>query len=296
VRGLIRWLNGIVRGPLHISSQSRSSLFDPPVTPIAPGDLSVIVTGAPSQLRRPTPLPSETLAQLVVRNHPIEWRNFVERMRKEIGLSLAECERLYREVSIDVNDDRLREKILSFVNLRLPTYSRTFEDLVRLKKHLEEPFEVVMGSFRIVEVLWPREIDPSGDDSAERAAQSLGARVILFPTGASRVLDLLSLLPEIHGEYVWVLPGCTRITMLASLSLLRVKRAFDSRPQCAVYTDNADSFIYRVSALQAVLPLASSSKDLHLLLKEAGFTPMVDDDDEHVLCELEKEFGGKHTL
>jgi hypothetical protein len=176
---------------------------------------------------------------------------------------------------------------------RLPCHARTLQDLMRLKELLERPSQTAMGGFRILEVLWPREQGPSEDGSAERLAQSLGARVIPVPTEAPRLLDLLHFLPEIHGDYVWILPGCTHVSPLVSMNLPRVKRSFDGQPKCAVYTDNAGSFIYRVSALRAVAADASGTKDVHALLKAAGFTAVADSSPAAALCELEEEYGGK---
>jgi hypothetical protein len=162
-----------------------------------------------------------------------------------------------------------------------------------MREQLEKPFQVIMAGFRIIEILWPKQEGPTHDAAADRVAQSFGARTIPMPSGGSRELDLFSMLDEIHGDYVWIVPGCTQIWPEQSVGLLRVKRCFDAQPRCALYTDNAGSFIYRVSSLRAVRPASStSSADVNRLLQSGGYTVAADDEPAARLCHLEKEYGG----
>src|SRR5258706_1292401 len=176
-----------------------------------PATLSVLVTGAPPQLRRPKPLPGETMAQMVIRNHPHEWRNFLDRMQEVVGLSSSERARLAKVGPGGVTDSRLQSEVEKFMNHRLPCHGRTIEGLARLRKELDQPLQLIMAGFRMVEILWPKQDGPPNDAAADRVAQSLGARVILIPKTASTTLDLFSILNEIHGHYLWIVPGCTKI-------------------------------------------------------------------------------------
>jgi len=62
--------------------------------------LSAIVTGFPPGLRFPRPLPGESMLQLVIRNHPQEWRNCFERLREDFHASDAVCSSLSRGEAI----------------------------------------------------------------------------------------------------------------------------------------------------------------------------------------------------
>jgi hypothetical protein len=73
-----RWLSKL----FSYGRNTQDSSLRPTSTPedeAKAATLSVLVTGAPPHLRRPKPLPGETLGQMVIRNQPHEWRNFLER-------------------------------------------------------------------------------------------------------------------------------------------------------------------------------------------------------------------------
>jgi len=233
------------------------------------------------------------MAQLVIRNHPHEWRNFLEHMQEVVGLSSSERARLTRDGPGGVTDPRLQNEVERFMNHRLPCHGRTIEGLANLRQQLEKPLQLMMAGFRIIEILWPRQEGPSPNAAADRVTESFGARIISISGASSRVLDLFSTLEEIHGAYVWIVPGCTQIWPEKSICLVRVKRCFDADPRCALYTDNAGSFIYRVSSLHAVRPAHDTSgADVNRLLQRAGYTVVGDHEPAARLCNLEKEYGG----
>lgn len=267
--------------------------FSEPQGAALPATLSALVTGAPPHLRRPKPLPGETMAQMVIRNHPHEWRNFLARMQEVVGLSSSERTRLAKVGPGGVTDSRLQSEVEKFMNHRLPCHGRTIEGLARLRKELDHPLQLMMAGFRMVEILWPKQDGPPNDAATDRVAQSLGARIILIPKTASTTLDLFSILSEIHGDYLWIVPGCTKIWPEISIGLIRVKRCFDADERCALYTDNAGSLIYRVSSLRAVRPATdTSSADVNRLLQRGGYSVVGDHEAAARLCHLEKEYGG----
>lgn len=260
--------------------------------------LSVVVTGFPVQLRRPKPLPGETLAQLVIRNHPQEWRICVERLETEFGISTDSAYRL-RSGHLEVADPGMREQIMRFMNHRLPTRGRTLQDLAELRDTVKDLR--YQSGFDLVEILWPRERNPSGDQSAERMAESMGAKVIQLPTGLPRAMDLASMLPHISGEFVWLVPGGTKLMPpLVVLSLERVLRHLTGSPRRALYTDNAFSIIYRVAALKELLrsgkTLPADLREMGRLMRESGYELAVDHDDNSVLCDLEEVYGGRSPV
>src|SRR5690349_16646565 len=102
-----RWLSKLIgRGSNEGNPSPRS--FPEPRGASLPATLSALVTGAPPHLRRPKPLPGETIAQMVIRNHPHEWRNFLARMQEVVGISSSERARLARVGPGGVTDRRLQ--------------------------------------------------------------------------------------------------------------------------------------------------------------------------------------------
>jgi len=87
--------------------------------------LTALVSGFPPGLRRPNPLPGETLGQLVIRNHPQEWQNFVERLKNSFHTPEEECLRLRRGDTGVALDTAAQREFERFMNLRLPSHGRT---------------------------------------------------------------------------------------------------------------------------------------------------------------------------
>jgi hypothetical protein len=258
--------------------------------------LSAIVTGFPPGVHPPTPLPGETLAQLVVRNHPQEWLNCVERLEREFHIPKEVCSRLRRGEIAAAADPVTRREIERFMNLRLPSHGRTLQGLADLRKAMREDFLGQMWQLEFSEIIWPRQKNPSGNMETEKFAESLGVIVI----GAEKAgpLDLGSLLKYVHGDYLWILPGGSRLrgTPLTMMALIHVLRAFQENPKLALYNDPPYCMIYRTAALRALMAagkaLSAELSENARMLQQAGFELAADDDPRSRIVEIEPLYGG----
>lgn len=264
--------------------------------------ISAMVTGFPARLTQPQPLPGETMVDLVIRNHPQQWRNFLERLISQFGLSKSDRDRLLNS-RISHSDflsfsPKIQEEFEEFTNHRIPNVSRTMQSLVDLQHLMNDPVFQRKNRFTLVEILWPRQRISGVDTSGEEIAAKMGIKTILIPPNASRILDLANFLPHIHGELVWFVPGGTVFMSRLVINLLGdIVYSFATSPKCAFYTDNADSVIYRTASLQELLRrgknLAAGSRDIAAMLVEAGYKLTGDKDYEFILCKLEEEYGGR---
>jgi hypothetical protein len=257
--------------------------------------LTVLVAGFPQGLIVPKPLPGETLGHLVIRNHPHEWKNCIDRISPEHPISSGLLHQLADGHLDDVTDPRLQEELQRFFNRRLPTHGRTMQGVSETNHYLSSSDSI--GTLRIGDVLWPRQADPTGNRDPERKAQDLGVRVLTRASGKSIELDFREYLAEVTGDFLWIVAGGTRLSSVTTaLKLGRVIRTFASDPQTALYSDNGYSLIYRTSALSAVIRGASGSANAGLIarmLQQAGYRYRTDSDPAARLCELEKEYGGQ---
>ena len=256
--------------------------------------VSVIVTGFPAQLRNPEPLPGETKIQLAIRNNRGRWGICVENITSKTPMS-EEMKACLLDGNMDpiANNAAAQAEVERFVNVCLPTSGRTLQGLARLREHTQS----LRGVAEIIEIIWPRERNPSGDAHIAKFSEPLGITVIWIPTGAPNTLDLGSLLHGIHGEFVWLVPGGTRLPITDAVERLdRVIGCLAASPKRAVYSDNIASCVLRVSALHELVrrgqPLPPDQGDLGRLLRQAGYELVGDDDPDLALCELEGEFGG----
>jgi hypothetical protein len=259
--------------------------------------LTALVTGFPAGLRQPKPLPGENLFQLVIRNHPREWRNCVERLTSDFGVSSDQAGALLKGQLEVIQDAKVRNQIERFMNSRLPSHSRTFRCLKKLRDDLQSEPYLSTSNYEIIEILWPRQRDPSGDQTVEKLAAGLGVNVIPTPTDGSLQLNLADFLPHIHGQFLWLVPGGTKfMSAITALQLDRVMRYFQQMPRGAMYLDSAFSIIYRTSALSDLVGrgqyLSPESREMARNLDLAGYKFAADDDPEDALCELEPEYGG----
>jgi hypothetical protein len=251
--------------------------------------LSAIETGFPTYIRRPKPLPGETLGQLVIRNHPQEWRNFVDRLANEKGLSSSTCSRLL-DGQLDTQDLRVRHEIEQFMNYRLPGHLRTLKSLADLREQLKKS-----PILNLLEIIWPMQPDPDGNIRHREQAERLGVTVIPAPVGP-RELDLSTLLPHINGDFMWLVPGGTKFfAMLVAMSLARTIPHLAESEKRAFYGDGGGSFIYKVAVLRELLrrgqPLPANSCEMARVFHENGFE--LASNKNEILCELEKEYGGR---
>ena len=258
--------------------------------------LSAIVSGFPPELRSPRPLPGETMAELVIRNHPQEWLNCVERLRHDLHASGDMCSRLQTGDLDAADDPAIQREIERFMNLRLPTHGRTLQGLAELRGNMRGPGISQLWQLDLVDIIWPRQKDPSGNRNAERLAESLG--VVDAGTDRAGPIDLGSLLGYVHGEYLWILPGGTRLDGVATMTaLIRVLNGFKENRKLALYSDGHYCMIYRTEALRALMSsghtLSAELQDNARMLQQAGFELAADDDPGFGLVKLEPLYGGQ---
>jgi len=166
---------------------------------------------------------------------------------------------------------------------------------------MKDPFSQQVNGFTLIEIICPRQRNPydsNEDRSFEQFASKMGAKVIWTPHDAPRIFNLATILSHIHGDFIWLVPGGTQFaSSLVIPSLRRVLGHLVASSKCAFYTDNADSIIYRTSSLHELArrgkDLSANSRDMARMLQEAGYEFAVDNDPASILCELEKEYGGR---
>lgn len=260
-----------------------------------PPTLTALVSGFPPGLRRPKPLPGENLGQLVIRNHPRQWQNCVERLKKSFHLPEEVCIRLQRGETAVPLDAAAEREVEHFMNLRLPAHGRTLQGLADIRKKMVGPEFIHLWRFDLSEILWLRLKGPSGDGQAESFAKSLGVTCIAMEPGP---VDMGALLDRVHGDYLWILAGGTQLPAFIELALIRVLRGFEEKPKLAMYTDQCYSQVYQTAALRSLTAggatLSAESRDNARMLQEAGFELSADDDGKHCLAELESLYGGKN--
>jgi hypothetical protein len=257
-----------------------------------PVTLSAVVAGFAAQLRQPKPLPGETLAQLVIRNHPQEWGNCVERIGSKFNLPKQTINHL-RAARLDVTDKGVQHEIEVFVNRRIPTYWRTLESLAKLRQSMAD---APARQVDLVEILWPR-LGPLEGSPVEKLAEGMGATILPQPASGPSELDLAHLLPHLHSDFVWLVPGGTYFhAELTFMQLGRVLLHLNGSPRLALYSDNASSAIYRTAPLRKLAapghPLPANPREVGRLLQEAGYELAGDHDPACTLCKLEREYGG----
>jgi hypothetical protein len=237
----------------------------------------------------------ESLQQYLIRHYPDEWNNFIERMGHDFGTSPYICDQLRSGNLGPIAGTPLMEKFEHWANYRLPSHYRTLYGLSETKKVLgEEPFN--MSGIKLIQILWPRESQSSGDDSAERMASDMGAEVMTISAGSNREMDLYGFLPMVRGTYLWIVPGCSRIfAPIAAMQLGRTLMEMGNDPRIALYNDGHYSTIYRVSALADVgLKTRSIPSDQRMaakLLQESGYSLRVGQGS--ALCEFESAYCGQ---
>lgn len=262
--------------------------------------LTALVTGIPPFVHGPQLRDGETRLQFLVRQHPDEWNNLIECMKRDFDVSAHTCNLLRSLNTSAIDDPIVTSKIEQWANHRLPAHYRTLKSLSDLHESLKERPLDLMG-IDLVQILWPREKNPSGDKSAERVASEMGAEVISLETGINREMDLAHFLPHVKGTYLWLMPGGSRfLAPMIAMSLRRILTYMESNPLVAVYFDGSYSLIYRVSALKeiasktGIVPL--NQQNITNMLREAGYSPCSDRGPECALCEIEQIYGGNYPF
>jgi len=185
------------------------------------------------------------------------------------------------------------------MNLRLPSHGRTLQGLAEIREQMTESGGLSqLWQIQLTEIIWPRQNEPSGDGTADALAASLGVTILTVDAAKPGPLDFGSLLKHVHGEYLWILPGGSRLSgPMTIMALIRVLRGFQDKPKLALYSDQCYCMIYRTSALRALAAsgnaLSAELRDNARMLQEAGFELAADNDPIHGLVEIESLFGGQ---
>ncbi len=257
--------------------------------------LTAVVTGYPSNLRRPSPLPGESALQMVLRNYGREWENLLESLTKEFDLSQEDAKQLRAGGEPPKLDRSIHRQINNFINFRVPCFQRTMKCLVDLREDLTD----TRTGVELVEILWPRVGALTGEGGDAGSAEELGVTVLPACAGSDDTLDLVKVLPHVHGEFVWFVPGGTLfMASLVAMSLGRVLRYLAGTPRRAFYFDGESSEIYRVSALRELAAsggIPAETREVARRLQETGYELMIERDPDSVLCDLERQYGGSYS-
>jgi hypothetical protein len=254
--------------------------------------LSAIITAHPDGFERPIPRPGETLAHLVIRNFPEQWRGFVAEMRGDYAMPARASEQLLAG-NLDAADLTVRAKVEDFIINRLPGYARTVKSLAELQGELGE----AVGGFKLLQTMWPLERHAAGESAGQAYAKSRGVEVISLAPGSAGLVDLIPLLPVIQGQYAWLVPVGSRLEpFAAAIQLNRTLRMFASDQALGMYFDGLYSVIYRVSVLSEL-----AARGLKVSLDASGNAPLVERagykaisvDPPVPFCHLEAFYGGR---
>ncbi len=263
--------------------------------------LTAIVTGFPPGLRPPKPLLGENMLQLVIRNHPQEWNNCLERLRNKFHASEAMCSRLRKGEIVAEVDTAINKEIEKFMNLRLPSHGRTLQGLADIRDQLLETGGLnQLWQLQLSEILWPKQKSSSyGDKRTEDFVASLGVTVHSIDAEKPEPFDLLgSLLKHVHSDYLWILPGGSRLSgPMTIMTLFQVLRGFQENPKLALYSGSHYSMIFRTSTLRELMAAGNTFspelRDTGRMLQEAGFDLVVDKIND--LVEIEPIYGGQNN-
>jgi len=254
--------------------------------------LSAIITGPPKAFERPRPRPGETLAHVVIRNFPEQWRGFVEELQTDYALPAGSSEQLLAG-NFDASDLTVRAKIEDFITNRLPGYARTIKALAELQGELGQ----TIGGFRLLQTVWPLERHAAGESAGHAYAKTRGVEIISLSPGSAGLVDLIPLLPSIRGQFAWLVPVGSRIEpFVVAMQLNRTLRMFESDDLLGMYSDGLYSVVYRLSVLRELAERGhkvSPDSLLNLrLVSEAGYK-VISVDPAVPFCHLEALYGGR---
>lgn len=217
--------------------------------------ISVVVVGLPSNARQPMLLPGENMFQWVIRNHPQKWHNFVDRLCHDFNFPHSERDRLMQGhfVPEDFPEDfRWSKQIEEFMNSHLPTLWRTLKSLVELR---DNPIDIEFRiGFRIVEILLIRK-ENGNKERVETVARNFGVRIIKPKVLTPSPYGYLSyILADIRGDFIWVVPGGTKLfPSMTATGLNNILEVFSMCSNLAFFYDNLYTIILRTDALRDVL-------------------------------------------
>lgn len=262
--------------------------------------VTAIVGGFPPNLRRAQPLPGETLLQLAVRNHPREWRNFVESLERDHSLPQS-LRATYLRGQIGPAERGWSAQIQEFFNQHLPSHRRTLGCLATLRDALNGPELSGAIAVRIVEIIFPgqRNPKPGAKDPMENIAKELDIKVDWRdPADAEQGILRPSIVAQVHGDFIWIVSGGTYFNEgIAALGLGNLLRQFEERPRMAYCSCKRYSEFFRTSSVKAIAAssgtLPSVTKELVTLIERHGYEWSAV---EGSLAELEPVYGGEEGV
>lgn len=254
--------------------------------------LSAIITCHPPGFERPKPRPGETLAHLVIRSFPEQWRGFVAEIRSDLAVPPSTIEQLLAG-NLNAEDLTVRSKVEDFINNRLPGHVRTIKALAELHGELGQ----AIGGFDLSQIMWPSQRYAAGETAGQAYAKVRGVQVILSPAQAIEPLDLIPLVPFIKGQFAWLVPVGSRLEpFVVAIQLNRTLRMFASDQELAMYFDGLYSTIYRLSVLTELAErgerLSPDPGQNARLLEAAGYKA-ISVDPPLPFCHLESLYGGR---
>ena len=259
-------------------------------------EMTALMTGFPPGISTPKPLPGETLGQLVIRNYPREWRNCVAMLGSEFAVGSAICDQLLRGGLNENLNKSAQDEIKRFMTRRLPSYGRTLDGLAEVRRYFADHRA---GSLRVslCNILWPRQIGLAGEAEAEEMSKVLEVESLIVDQAGP--LDLGAVLQHVCGEYLWILPGGSRLDGPTTVMRLnRVLLSFESDAKLALYSDQLYCKLYRTRALRTLMAsgqvLSANLGESARMLVDAGFQVSVGDP-AMPLAEIEALYGrGTH--
>jgi len=251
--------------------------------------LSAIITGPPLGFERPKPQAGETLAHLVIRHFPEQWRDFLSEMESDIAVPPSTIGAL-QAGNFDAADLTIRRKIEDFITNRLPGHVRTIRALVELQSQLGQ----AIGGFDLTQILWPSERRRTGETAGQAYAKTRGVEVILLQ---AEPLDLIEVLPFVTGQFAWLVPIGSRLEpFAAAIQINRALKRLATDLALGMYYDGLYSSIYRLSALTHLaendLKFSPNAGQNAQSLEMAGYRVFTAEPGV-ALCHLEPQYGGK---
>lgn len=259
--------------------------------------ISVVVNGF--QLQKPNPLPGETIGQFVIRNHPQEWRNCIDRLVHDFGATKEDCERLSRGI-LDVGDDKIRSEVERFMYRRLPSIRRTLMSIAELRDSFNEPPMSMLAQVSINEILVPQQLSPVNNEQIIQACRLYGAKIIWLDLVEENSFFINKVLPEIQADLIWALPGGTYfMSPTTSILFTKIITYFSEWPDLALFFDKKYSTIYRTEALRNIVKqghtLPTETYEQGLLFQKCGYKAHAQEMDLVELEEIYRVSSNKFT-
>jgi hypothetical protein len=227
---------------------------------------------------------------MLAKLYPGEWREFVEELERNFTISVHDRNALEALFVSGIGDDRLYRAIEAWKDDHIPTFARTFEQIASLRTRLRDQGSTI----DIIQVLWPTETNASYPASVIRKAHSTKVDIVPVEPN-SRQQCFADLLPRVRGEFLWSMPGGSRLqlsSVAASSERIFGQLARDLR--LAMYFDGSYSAIWRTSALNTLAQvrgfIPADMRETAEELKKIGYKYVGDRAPESALCHFENVY------